>query len=225
LRALFNKIESKAMSVEEIVTGKNATIHFNARRCIHSRMCVMGRPDVFVPNVEGEWIHPDNATSAELLEIAHNCPSGAIRVTNTDGSPIEKPPLVNTVRLRENGPLAIHAEVEVLGGEKGLRFTLCRCGASKHKPFCDGSHTAAGFSASGEAAPKEVIKPLAARNGAVTVDPTLDGPLHVTGNLEIVTGTGKTINKVKDTWLCRCGHSANKPYCDSSHKTFGFKST
>ena len=211
------------MSIEETVKGQNGTVHFNARRCIHSRHCVLDRPDVFVPNVEGEWIHPDNASAAELLELAHNCPSGAIRVTGPNDEQVEQPPLVNTVRIRENGPLALHAEAEI-AGEKGLRFTLCRCGASKHKPFCDGSHTAAGFTASGEASPKEVIKPLPARNGAITVDPTQDGPLHVTGNLEIITGTGKTINKVKDTWLCRCGHSANKPYCDGSHKAAGFKS-
>ncbi|MBG1231228.1 CDGSH iron-sulfur domain-containing protein [Aestuariivirga litoralis] len=210
------------MSIEETVNGPNATIHFNARRCIHSRNCVLNRPDVFVPNVEGEWIHPENASATELVEIAHNCPSGAIRVTLPDGAALEQPPIVNTVRLRENGPLALNAEADV-AGEKGLRFTLCRCGASRHKPFCDGSHTEEGFTASGEPAPKN-FKALEMRNGPIIVDPTLDGPLHITGNLEVVTGTGKTINKVKDTWLCRCGHSANKPYCDGSHKAAGFKS-
>jgi len=211
------------MAGEEIIRGKDATIHFNARRCIHSRNCVLGRPDVFVPNVQGEWIHPENASAAELLELAHNCPSGAIRVSHPDGSPMEMPPAVNTIRLRENGPLALHAEAEVAGNEKGLRFTLCRCGESRHKPFCDGSHVASGFAASGEAAAKE-FKALEIRSGLVSIDPTPDGPLHLSGNLEIVTGTGKTINKVKDTWLCRCGASKNKPYCDSSHKTVGFKS-
>jgi len=211
------------MAGEEIIRGKDATIHFNARRCIHSRNCVLGRPDVFMPNVQGEWIHPENASGAELLELAHNCPSGAIRVSHPDGSPMEMPPSVNTIRLRENGPLALHAEAEVAGNEKGMRFTLCRCGASRHKPFCDGSHVASGFTASGEAAAKE-FKALEIRSGLVSIDPTPDGPLHLSGNLEIVTGTGKTINKVKDTWLCRCGASKNKPYCDGSHKTVGFKS-
>lgn len=210
------------MSIEETVKGQNGTVHFNARRCIHSRHCVLDRPDVFVPNVEGEWIHPNNATASELLELAHNCPSGAIRVTGADGEQVERPPVVNIVRIRENGPLALHAEAEI-AGEKGIRFTLCRCGASRHKPFCDGMHNAAKFAASGEAA-AETSEPLPMRNGPLVVEPTQDGPLHVTGNLEIVTGTGKTINKVKETWLCRCGHSANKPYCDGSHKAAGFKS-
>ena len=43
----------------EVVEGKEATIHFDAERCIHSRTCVLSHPDVFVPNVQGAWIHPD----------------------------------------------------------------------------------------------------------------------------------------------------------------------
>ena len=96
----------------EIVAGKDATIHFDAQKCIHSRTCVLSHPDVFVPNVKGEWIHPDAQSVEELMHVAKSCPSGAIRVLlnapavgqapNSDGAPI-----VNTVRVRENGPLAI----------------------------------------------------------------------------------------------------------------------
>jgi len=50
--------------IEEVV-GRDITIRFEARRCIHSRACVLGRPDVFVPNVEGEWIHPNAAKPEE----------------------------------------------------------------------------------------------------------------------------------------------------------------
>jgi uncharacterized Fe-S cluster protein YjdI len=39
--------------VEE-VRGRQVVIRFAGSRCIHSRNCVLGRPDVFVPNVEGE---------------------------------------------------------------------------------------------------------------------------------------------------------------------------
>jgi len=206
----------------ETVRGPTGIIHFNTRRCIHSRNCVLDRPDVFVPNVEGEWIHPERATPADLAALARNCPSGAIRFEPVGGAAGEEAPLVNTVRVRENGPLAFHAPLTVAGASDGLRATLCRCGASKHKPYCDGSHAAAGFAASGEPAAKE-SQPLAQRDGPVNVDPGKDGPLHVTGNLEIVTGTGKTINRTAETWLCRCGQSKDKPYCDGSHKAAGFR--
>jgi CDGSH-type Zn-finger protein/uncharacterized Fe-S cluster protein YjdI len=207
----------------ETVRGPQATIHFEAARCIHSRHCVLDRPDVFVPNVEGEWIHPERASGEEIAALAVNCPSGAITCTRHDGKPDEVAPKVNTLSVRENGPLAVHAELSLSNGDRRLRATLCRCGASKQKPYCDGSHTAAGFSATGEPKSKE-SKPLESRGGTLSIEPTLDGPLKVNGPLELVSGTGRTINRTTETWLCRCGASANKPYCDGSHKRIGFKS-
>ncbi len=155
--------------------------------------------------------------------LALNCPSGAIRFERHDGVADEKPPIVNTVRIRENGPLALRADAIITGQGEMLRATLCRCGASGNKPFCDGSHTATQFQATGEAPLKE-FSPLSLRNGKLTVTPAENGPLLLKGNLEVVTGTGKTINKVTQTAFCRCGASSNKPYCDGSHAKIGFKS-
>jgi CDGSH-type Zn-finger protein/uncharacterized Fe-S cluster protein YjdI len=193
----------------EIASGKRARIIFDGSKCIHSRHCVLSRPDVFVPNVKGEWIHPDLATAGEIAELAHACPSGAIRYELIDGGG-ESAPLVNTVQVRENGPLAFSAELRITGAAAGFRVTLCRCGASHNKPYCDGSHASAGFTATGEPAAAEKT-PLENRHGVLEVALTRNGPLHVTGALEVVTGTGKTIGIAADTWLCRCGHSASKP--------------
>ena len=207
----------------ETVRGREFIIHFNGSRCIHSRNCVLDRPDVFVPNVKGEWIYPDKADEAAITQLAHNCPSGAITYERVDGGISEAPPLVNTLRVRENGPLAINAPLVIDGVDQGLRAALCRCGQSRKKPFCDGSHTAAGFVASGEPVKKE-SQALELRNGPTNITPKLNGPLLVSGNLEIVSGTGQTINRVTKVVLCRCGNSANKPYCDGSHTRVGFKS-
>ena len=49
------------------------------------------------------------------------------------------------------------------------------------------------------------------------------GPLRVAGPVEVVTGTGKTVNRVTGAAFCRCGQSANKPYCDGSHARVGFQ--
>lgn len=204
----------------EEVEGKDVTIRFDAKKCIHSRGCVLVRPDVFVPNVSGEWIHPDAATVAEVAELAHNCPSGAITYIRRDGR-AESPPIVNTIRTRENGPLACHGELSI-DGAPAIRATLCRCGQSANKPYCDGRHATAGFVATGEAATKPT-EALAARNGQLAIVGAQDGPLLVTGNLEIVSGTGRTIDRCTKAALCRCGGSANKPYCDGTHKTNGFK--
>lgn len=209
---------------EEIVRGKEVTVTFDAGRCIHSRGCVLGYPTVYVPNVQGEWIHPDAASAAEVMHTALNCPSGAIRVARNDGSATsDSPPVVNTVRVRENGPLAIEAELLIKGiPQASPRATLCRCGQSKTKPFCDGAHAGAGFEASGEPPAKD-FAPLEVRSGPVDVQPLPDGPLKVTGNMEVVSGTGRTVNKAKTLFLCRCGQSKNKPYCDGSHKAAGFQ--
>jgi len=207
----------------EVVKGQHVTITFDGARCIHSRNCVLSRPDVFVPNVKGDWIFPDRATPEDAMRIGINCPSGAIRVEMNDGSASsDAPVIVNTVRVRENGPLAIEGELQLRGEPlSNARATLCRCGQSKTKPWCDGSHAAAGFTATGEPAAKEFAA-LEVRDGPVNIEPQPNGSLKVTGNLEVVTGTGKTVNKTTAVWLCRCGQSKNKPYCDGSHKAAGF---
>ncbi len=203
-----------------MVEGEKIDIGFSGKRCIHSRNCVLADPHVFEPNAPGEWIHPDAAAVERVVAIAESCPSGAITYFRKDDGPQEKPPAVNTVRIRENGPLAFHAELSV-AGEGCFRATLCRCGASQNKPFCDGSHKASAFAATGEPPLKESA-PLAARDGPLTVTPQPNGCLKVEGNLEIVSGTGRTVERTMKAFLCRCGHSGNKPFCDGTHKKIGF---
>ncbi|MFL0268998.1 CDGSH iron-sulfur domain-containing protein [Candidatus Clostridium radicumherbarum] len=45
-----------------------------------------------------------------------------------------------------------------------------------------------------------------------------DGPFMVKGEVEIVDGEGNTMDTKEECYLCRCGLSKNKPYCDGSHK-------
>lgn len=57
------------------------------------------------------------------------------------------------------------------------------------------------------------------------ITPQNDGPYHVQGTFRLVTEGGRTIEVEGDeTWLCRCGASANKPFCDGTHTKIGFKS-
>jgi CDGSH-type Zn-finger protein/uncharacterized Fe-S cluster protein YjdI len=205
----------------EQVTGQRATISFDGSRCIHARRCVIAQPGVFKANVQGDWIDPDAASPEELMFVALNCPSGAIQVTRRDGGAPEPIPLVNTIAVRENGPLAVNARIEIAGEAIGTRATLCRCGASNNKPYCDGSHTTAAFGATGEPATKP-SEPLAARDGVLKITPYANGPLGVSGSVEILSGTGRTVDRTRATALCRCGGSNNKPYCDGTHKAIGF---
>jgi len=199
------------------------TLRFDGRRCIHSRHCVLGAPGVFLANVTGPWLHPEQVTVEECVAIAHACPSGAITYERHDGGAQEAPPPVNVLRVRENGPYAIHAAADLAGHGPFLRATLCRCGKSTNKPFCDNSHREAGFIATGEPATIE-SEPSEFRDGTLHIMPLADGPLQVVGNLEICSGTGRTVSRIENARLCRCGGSANKPFCDGTHARIGFRS-
>jgi CDGSH-type Zn-finger protein/uncharacterized Fe-S cluster protein YjdI len=208
----------------ETAPGEKLDIHFETKRCIHARFCVTGAPDVFLANVQGPWLHPDAMEVERVVEVAHACPSGAIQYNRKDGVHDESPPPVNLASTREAGPYAFRGELELDGAPIGYRATLCRCGASRNKPFCDSSHHDVGFNASGEPAGGKTDA-LSVRNGVLSIDPQLNGPLSVRGNLEITSGTGRVVGRVTAAKLCRCGGSATKPFCDGTHATIGFKST
>jgi CDGSH-type Zn-finger protein/uncharacterized Fe-S cluster protein YjdI len=208
----------------ERVRGEKLELTFEAKRCIHSRFCVTWSPQVFLANVKGPWIHPDAMPVERVVEVAHACPSGAIGYQRLDGGAEEAAPPVNLATVREAGPYAFRAQLQIDGAPAGFRATLCRCGASKNKPYCDGSHHEIGFSASGEP-PTGKTDMLAVRDGVLAIDPQTNGPLRVRGNLEIVSGTGRAVARVTSAYLCRCGGSANKPFCDGTHTKIGFSSS
>ena len=207
----------------ETVQGRQIELQFEAKRCIHSRFCVTWAPRVFLANVQGPWLHPDAVPVERLVEVAHACPSGAIRYRRKDGAPDEPVPEVNLATVREAGPYAFRAALQIDGVPAGFRATLCRCGASRNKPYCDGSHHEIGFNATGEP-PSGKTDMLPLRAGVLAIDPQANGPLRVRGNLEITGGTGRVVARVTSAYLCRCGGSANKPFCDGTHTKIGFKS-
>ena len=132
---------------------------------------------------------------------------------------------LSMLSVRENGPYAIRADIQLDGAPAvSHRLTLCRCGASKNKPFCDGSHNEIGFDASGEP-PSRDADMLAQRDGVLAIDPEPNGPLAIRGNLEIVSGTGRVVARVTGARLCRCGGSSSKPFCDGTHAKIGFRSS
>ena len=208
----------------ETAVGQKMALSFETKRCIHARFCVTGAPNVFLANVKGPWIHPDAMEVERVVEVAHACPSGAITYHRLDGVHDEPAPPVNLAGVREAGPYAFRGQLQIDGEPVGFRATLCRCGASKNKPFCDSSHHDVGFSATGEP-PSGKTDMLPVRDGVLAIDPEINGPLAVRGNLEITSGTGRVVARVVTARLCRCGGSATKPFCDGTHAKIGFKST
>lgn len=54
---------------------------------------------------------------------------------------------------------------------------------------------------------------------------TDNGPYIVTGAFELVDADGHAFETTKETSLCRCGYSGERPYCDGTHEEIDFKST
>lgn len=219
---LDDSAKSSAKENCEVVASTQIKMSFEANKCMHARHCVTELPNVFKANTPGEWLYPDQCAPDLLEAVIRECPSGALKYERLDGHPNEEVPAVNMIRLRENGPLAFRAEMTVDGKKECHRLTLCRCGQSKSKPYCDGSHGPSSFRASGEPDTMDASA-LAVRNGPLIINRTNDGPLEVKGNIEICAGTGRVVLRSQDVRLCRCGHSKMKPVCDSSHMAAGFR--
>ncbi len=128
--------------------GKGITIFDNRALCAHAGYCTDGLKSVFRYGEE-PWIDPDGAAVREVIATIEKCPSGALSyaIDGVEARPRERSPMVTVTK---DGPYAVTGGIELMGVDLGQgasteHYTLCRCGASKNKPFCDGSHWDAGF--------------------------------------------------------------------------------
>ena len=205
--------------------GKEAAITWDKRLCIHVEECVRAKKGLF-ENGRKPWCEPDAAPPEEAADVVKRCPSGALAFRGAS-VPEETAEALNTVLVSGNGPYYVRGDLRIEGAPDdmpGVRFraALCRCGESKRKPFCDNSHVAAGFKDSGAVGEKG--PGFEAAGGPVGIAGTENGPFRFTGNFAIVAGSGREAWRGMKASLCRCGHSANKPFCDGSHKRVGFVS-
>ena len=206
--------------------GKAITVLYDAQRCIHAKECVHGAPEVFDPQTK-PWVTPDNAEARVIASVIKRCPTGALHYQAADSSLAERAEPSNTLTITSHGPLYLRGSFVVADGEKELlsdtRAALCRCGASKNKPFCDNSHFAVAFDDPGTAAPGVDARKEMATSGKMRVVPTANGPLHLQGQLTVRNAANQVIFEGTETWLCRCGGSGSKPFCDGSHQRIGFQ--
>ena len=59
----------------------------------------------------------------------------------------------------------------------------------------------------------------------VKIEIRANGPLRVYGPIDMVDAEGNPYTIPEGEWvsICRCGQSANKPFCDTAHRTSGFE--
>jgi uncharacterized Fe-S cluster protein YjdI/CDGSH-type Zn-finger protein len=138
--------------VRKVYRGRDVEVSFDLDMCVHIAECLRGQPQVFDLN-RRPWILPDIADADEVAEIVRRCPSGALLYRRLDGGPQEDPDGPAAVTPIRDGPLLVTGKVEVRREDGTVetlpRATLCRCGQSLHKPFCDNQHLAVGFRAPG----------------------------------------------------------------------------
>ena len=203
--------------------GRGGTVTYDVKRCVHAGECSRRLPAVFDSKAR-PWINPDGADTSALAGVVERCPSGALHVERPDGV-AEAIPDRNTATLTAGGPTYVRGDLAVMGQDSSValsdtRIALCRCGESKNKPFCDRSHAKVGFADEGTLRAPE--RPAAATAGGrllIRVRP--NGPLMLTGPLTVI-GTNGRSAFAETTFLCRCGASHNKPYCDGAHMRIGF---
>jgi uncharacterized Fe-S cluster protein YjdI len=137
--------------VTRVYETAQIAISWRAQRCVHSAVCLQGLPEVFDVR-RRPWVLPEDAPADAIAAIVARCPSGALHVRRLDGGPDEAPDAEPTVITVPNGPLALRGDLTVTDLDGAVlrhdtRMTLCRCGASANKPFCDASHRRIGFQA------------------------------------------------------------------------------
>ena len=134
--------------------------------------------------------------------------------------------MTTTATLTPDGPTHLSGDISLIGPDGAVasvesRMALCRCGASQNKPYCDNSHRKIGFRHEATLPGGKAAAP-ATKGGRLSVRARVDGPLMCTGPLAVIGADGRSAY-AESTFLCRCGGSANKPYCDGSHSRIGFK--
>lgn len=142
--------------------------------------------------------------------------------------PIKPTYLGNSIMVRPNGPLICKGDDDIslfdASGKlllKDKEFALCRCGESKNKPFCDGSHKSIennmqqSFNDSRE-------ENIDEKKGELDIIVKNNAMYTVKGPVTIFSRDGLSKTTRMTAALCRCGHSENKPFCDVNHKKCGF---
>lgn len=135
---------------EKKYTKDGLTVIWKPKKCLHSGICFRGLGRVFNPRLR-PWINLDAADQESIIRQVKECPSGALSYSLEEPTKEIKEATMenkeNTTRISvsDKGPYLVSGKflfVDKDGNEeiKEGKMALCRCGLSKNKPFCDGTH-------------------------------------------------------------------------------------
>lgn len=142
-----DKVEIKEEVIQEYA-GKELSITFNRSICAGAAHCVAALPKVFSSEGSTDWIHPDQGDKKDIIQTIQNCPSGALSFS-IDGETTIDEKNGGKITIVKDGPYNVEGvDFERQPQVTNLchsKYTLCRCGHSKNKPYCDYSHAEKGW--------------------------------------------------------------------------------
>lgn len=210
-----------------VYRGERLSVSYDLPRCMHASECIRSGLTRVFDRERRPWVLPDGADPERVIDVVERCPSGALHYERHDGGPAEAPE-TNMVRPHPRGALHLRGDLTLTDADGALlltetRLALCRCGHSRNKPFCDHSHAAAGFDDPGALGPSKLSAEITDTEGPLSVSAQRNGPLLLSGAFAVRSANHDTIVYGERALLCRCGASANKPFCDNSHLRIGFE--
>ena len=131
--------------------------------------------------------------------------------------------IANELLVTSGGPLKMTGNIALIHENGNVthanNLTLCRCGASKNKPFCDDQHLDIEFFDNGSIGQMSDWMSVS-RPQTITVTCVKNGPLKFRGYLRIYNKKGQECITISGA-LCRCGKSSKKPFCDNNQGCAG----
>lgn len=137
-------------------TNGEVTVYWDPELCIHVMNCIRNLPEVYNSS-KRPWVNIHGAGTREIIRATDTCPTGAISWKMNrdikDHAITDKKESNSTtaqISLVEDGPILIKGDYEMFDEsgciiKSGKNITLCRCGGSGNKPYCDGTHKEKGY--------------------------------------------------------------------------------
>lgn len=165
--------EKKMFSGGRRYRNYDITVYWKPDACIHASYCYRELIEVFDPG-RRPWVDMNGSTTDRIIEVVNMCPTEALtwrwndEEKNRNISPdqtnhikFKRPELIGvneqagqdnpvSVKIMLDGPIVIKGDFtfQYSGNKKEMKdgiISICRCGASNHLPFCDGTHRKIGF--------------------------------------------------------------------------------
>jgi CDGSH-type Zn-finger protein len=134
----------------EVYQGEKITILFDRYLCMGAGYC--GELEAVFGTHDAPLYEPDAAPVEEIIATIKKCPSGALSyiINNKEHKDYYQ---TTQIVVEKDGPLNCQGTIVLIDDQDSDtllpmadHFSLCRCGGSKKKPLCDGSHEENGFS-------------------------------------------------------------------------------